>query len=141
VPRDVEPEVARLDDVFLYTVDDLGTIVREGLDHRHAAVAEAESIIATGVSEFMRWLRSRELVPAIREIRGRAEVVRQHEVDRALRAIARGDDPKVVLEALSHGLTNKFLHGPTQALQGAEGEDRDRILGVLSGLFAGDRRA
>lgn len=141
VPRDVEPEVGRLDDVFLYTVDDLGTIVSEGLDHRHAAVAEAESIIATGVSDFMRWLRSRELVPAIREIRGRAEVVRQHEVDRALKAIARGDDPKVVLEALSHGLTNKFLHGPTQALQGAEDEDRERLLRVLSGLFGGDRRA
>jgi len=140
VPRDVEPEVARLDDVFLYTVDDLGSIVREGLHHRQAAVAEAESIIATGVSEFMRWLRSRELVPAIRAIRDRAEVLRQYELDRALKALARGDDPRLALEALSHGLTNKFLHGPTQALQGAEGEDRERIFRMLAGLFPGDRR-
>lgn len=140
VPRDVEPEVAGLDDVFLYTVDDLGKIVQEGLELRQAAVAEAEVIIAHGVTDFMRWLSSRELVPTIRALRDHAEDVRRHELDRALRALARGDEPRDVLEALSHGLTNKFLHGPTHALHGAEGEERDRLVDVLSRIFTVNTR-
>jgi glutamyl-tRNA reductase len=136
VPRDVEPEVAGLGDVFLYTVDDLGRIVREGLESRSAAVDEAESIISGGVAEFMRWLESREMVPAIRALRDQAERMRRHEMDRALKSLARGDDPKAVLESLSQGLTNKLMHAPTQALHGAEAGERDRLQGLISRLFA-----
>ena len=136
VPRDVEPEVAALGDVFLYTVDDLGRIVREGLESRSAAVDEAESIISGGVAEFMRWLESREMVPAIRALRDQAERMRRHEMERALKALARGDDPKSVLESLSQGLTNKLMHAPTQALHGAEAGERDRLQGLIARLFA-----
>lgn len=135
VPRDVEPEVAALDDVFLYTVDDLGHVVREGLELRQAAVAEAEVIIADGVSEFMRWMQSREVVPVIRALREHAEATRRHELDRAMKALARGDDPRDVLEALSHGLTNKFMHAPTHALHQADGEERQKLLAVVDRLF------
>lgn len=140
VPRDVEPEVGRLNDVFLYTVDDLGKIVKEGLDLRQAAVSEAESIITRGVTEFMEWLVSREAVPAIRAFREQAEELRKHELERAMRALARGEDPSKALESLSHGLTNKFLHGPTHALHGAQGVERDRLIGLLSRFYFGDRK-
>ena len=117
VPRDIEPEVAELDDVFLYTVDDLGTIVSENLDSRRSAVEQAEAIIDTQVGQFMRWMQVRETVPLIRQLREHAEETRRQELDRALKALARGEDPAAVMEALSQGLTNKLLHAPTQALK------------------------
>jgi glutamyl-tRNA reductase len=93
VPRDVEPEVARLDDVFLYTVDDLGAVVREGNALRQAAVAQAEAIIDSRVQNFMHWLETRSVVPVIRELQSQGEAIRQAEVERARRMLARGDDP------------------------------------------------
>ena len=102
VPRDVEAEVGALDDVFLYTVDDLGKIAREGLDTRESAVAQAEAIIETQVGDFMQWLDNRELVPTIRALRDDAERARRREVERALRRLARGDDAQKVLEQLSY---------------------------------------
>jgi len=117
VPRDIEPEVAELDDVFLYTVDDLGAIVAEGLDARRSAVEQAEAIIDTQVGQFMHWMQVRETVPLIQELRSQAEATRRQELERALKALARGEDPAKVAEALSQGLTNKLLHAPTQALK------------------------
>ncbi len=117
VPRDIEQEVAELDDVFLYTVDDLAGIVAENLDARRSAVEQAEAIIDTQVGQFMHWMQVRETVPLIRRLRDQAEEARRHELDRALKALARGEDPKAVLESLSLGLTNKLLHAPTQALK------------------------
>ena len=135
VPRDVEAEVAELDDVFLYSVDDLGKIVQEGLDTRHAAVAQAEAIINTNVHAFMHWLENRELVPTIRALRDQVERMRRHELERAVRMLAKGDDPEKVLEQLSHSLTNKFLHAPTRALNSAEAKDRDILVAALTRLY------
>ncbi len=135
VPRDVEAEVAELDDVFLYSVDDLGKIVQEGLDTRHAAVAQAEAIISANVHAFMHWLENRELVPTIRALRDQAERMRRHELERAVRMLAKGDDPEKVLEQMSHSLTNKFLHGPTQALNSADARDRETLVAALIRLY------
>lgn len=135
VPRDIEAEVAKLDDVFLYTLDDLGQIVEQGLESRQAAVVEAEAIIDTQVHDFLQWVDAREVVPIIRSLRDNAERARRHEVDHALKLLRRGDDPAQVLEALSRGLTNKFLHGPTQALNQAEGDDRSRLADLISRVF------
>ena len=135
VPRDVEAEVAELDDVFLYSVDDLGKIVQEGLDTRHAAVAQAEAIINANVHAFMHWLENRELVPTIRALRDQTERMRRHELERAARMLAKGDDPAKVLEQLSHSLTNKFLHAPTQALNGVEANERDALVAALTRLY------
>jgi glutamyl-tRNA reductase len=135
VPRDVEAEVAELDDVFLYSVDDLGKIVQEGLDIRHAAVAQAEAIINANVHAFMHWLENRELVPTIRALRDQAERMRRHELERAARMLAKGDDPAKVLEQLSHSLTNKFLHAPTHALNRAQAQDRDVLVAALTRLY------
>ena len=117
VPRDIEPEVAELGDVFLYTVDDLAGIVSTNLDARRSAVEQAEAIIDTQVSQFMSWMRMREHVPLIRQLREQGEETRRHELERALKALARGEDPAAVLESFSRGLTNKLLHDPTLALK------------------------
>jgi glutamyl-tRNA reductase len=134
VPRDVETEVGGLDDVFLYTVDDLGRIAREGLDMRESAVAQAEAIIETQVGDFMQWLDNRKLVPTIRALRDDAERMRRRELERAMRRIAHGDDAGKVVEQLSHALTNKFLHAPTHALNHASDEDREQLVGMLRRL-------
>jgi glutamyl-tRNA reductase len=122
VPRDIEAEVAGMDDVFLYTIDDLAATVREGIDARQSAVAQAEVIIESQVGSFLHWMKTREMVPLIRQLRESAEEARSRELERAVKMLARGDDPKVVLEALSHGLTNKLMHAPTEALNQGEGD-------------------
>jgi glutamyl-tRNA reductase len=135
VPRDIEQEVGQLGDVFLYTVDDLGTIVRGGAATRQAAVAQAEAIIETRVEGFMQWLEQRSVVPVIRHMRTQADTLRRVELERAQKMLARGDDPAAVLEALSQALTNKFMHGPTLALTHASRDERDNLVDLLSGFY------
>ncbi|HEV7801583.1 MAG TPA: glutamyl-tRNA reductase [Burkholderiales bacterium] len=135
VPRDIESEVGALDDVFLYSVDDLGKIAREGLDVRQNAVAQAEVIIENHVTDFMHWLGSREVVPAIRAMRDAAERSRRHEFDRAQRRLARGEDPQRVLEELSRALTNKLIHPPTHALNHAGEDEREALSTALARLY------
>ncbi|HEY4074712.1 MAG TPA: glutamyl-tRNA reductase [Herbaspirillum sp.] len=135
VPRDIEPEVARLDDVFLYTVDDLGAVIQSGMENRQAAVAQAESIIETRVQSFMHWVDNRAVVPLIQDLQESGESLRVAELDRAKKMLLRGDDAEAVLEALSRGLTAKFLHGPQQALHHAQGDERARLVALLPQLF------
>jgi glutamyl-tRNA reductase len=135
VPRDIEPEVAELQDVFLYTVDDLGAVVREGHASRQAAVAQAETIIETRVQSFMQWLDARSVVPVIRHMHTQADALRRAEVERALKMLARGDDPAVVLEAMSQSLTNKLIHGPTHALNRASSSERSTLIELLGGVY------
>ncbi|MBK9594236.1 MAG: glutamyl-tRNA reductase [Rhodocyclales bacterium] len=135
VPRDIEPEIAKLDDVFLYTLDDLGAIVESGLESREKAVVEAEAIISSRVDGFLHWLEARETVPTIRALRDTAERTRRHEVEHALKLLAKGEDPQRVLEALSHGLTNKLMHGPTAALNQADGPNRHELADLIARLY------
>jgi glutamyl-tRNA reductase len=139
VPRDIEPEVARLDDVFLYTVDDLGQVVQNGLESRQAAVEQAEAIIDTRVQSFMHWVGDRAVVPVIQDLHESSEAMRLFELERARKMLARGDDAEAVLDALSKGLTAKFLHGPQQALHRAQGDERARLAALLPQLFRGRR--
>lgn len=135
VPRDIEPEVGRLDDVFLYTVDDLGAAVQTGMENRQAAVAQAEAIIETRVQSFMHWVDSRAVVPLIQDLHESSEAMRTMELERARKLLAKGENIDVVLEALSKGLTAKFLHGPQQALHNAQGDERARLAALLPQLF------
>jgi glutamyl-tRNA reductase len=135
VPRDIEAEVGRLDDAFLYTVDDLGQLAREGLDQRQNAVAQAEVIIENQVSEFMHWLDNRDLVPTIRALRDNAERARRHELERAQRRLARGEDAQQVLDELSRALTNKFMHPPSHALNHAAEDEREELAALISRLY------
>jgi glutamyl-tRNA reductase len=135
VPRDIEPEIAQLDDVFLYTLDDLGVIVESGLESREKAVVEAEAIITSRVDGFLHWLEARETVPTIRALRDSAERTRRHEVEHALKLLAKGEDPQRVLEALSHGLTNKLMHGPTAALNQSDGPNRHELADLIARIY------
>ncbi len=135
VPRDVEAEVAELNDVFLYTVDDLSEVVRDGMDARQGAVKEAEVIIDSGVADFIRWMESREVVPTILALRSHAERHRRHEIEKALRLLAKGEGAEKVLESLSNGLTNKFLHAPTHALNQLEASEREVFLDMVHRIY------
>jgi len=134
VPRDIEVDVGEMDDVFLYTIDDLAQVVASGLESRQAAVVDAEAIISERVDHFLRWLATRDTVPLIRSLRDAAERARRHEVEHALKLLARGDNANLVLEQLSHRLTNKFLHAPTRALTQADA-DRDELQALVARLF------
>ncbi len=135
VPRDIEPEVMKLQDVFLYTVDDLGAIVREGHVLRQAAVTQAEAIIESRVQHFMQWLEARSVVPVIRALQNQADTFKRIELERAQKMLARGSDPATVLAALAQALTNKFMHGPMQALNQAQGDKREQITELLTQLI------
>lgn len=135
VPRDVEPEAGELDDVFLYTVDDLAEVVQEGLGNRQEAAAEAEAIITARVQNFMQWLHTREIVPTIRALREQAEHLRRSELEKAQKALLRGDDPTAVLESLSNALTNKLLHGPSHILNNSSGGEREQLEALLRQLY------
>jgi len=138
VPRDVEPEVARLDDVYVYTVDELGKVVQAGTETRLAAVAQAEAIIETRVRDFESWFKTRAAVPVIQGLRERAHALRALELDRARKSLARGDTPDVVLEQLAQALTNKLLHSPISALHHASDTDeaeRARLLALFARFY------
>ena len=139
VPRDIEPEVAQLDDVYLYTVDDLAQVVQTGQASRQAAVAQAEVIIDAGVQSFMHWLDQRDpaggVVPLIRQLNAQADEWRAIEIARARKRLAKGEDVEAVLEALSRGLTQKMLHGAMAELHGAAPEARDGTTQAIERLF------
>ncbi len=135
VPRDIEPEVAQLDDVYLYTVDDLSTLVQSAGEKRQAAVQQAEAIVEAGVQSFVHWLGQRNTVPLIQALHGQADEWRQLEIAKARKLLARGEDVEAVLEALSRGLTQKMLHGAMAELHASEGEHRVQLAQTVSRLF------
>ena len=135
VPRDIEPEVKALPDVYLYTVDDLAHVVRTGKDSRQAAVAEAEVIIDAGVRNFMHWLDQRGSVPLIQQLTAQADAWRTGEIYRAKKLLARGEPIDAVLDALSRGITQKMLHGALAELHSGDAQSRDATAQTVSRLF------
>ena len=100
---------------------------------------DAEAIISGEVSDFLHWVEVREAVPVIRALRGQAEDLRRVELERAMQRLARGEDPKAVLESLSQGITNKLMHAPTQFLNRAEGDQVAQSADLVRRLFNLDR--
>lgn len=135
VPRDIEPEVEKLDDVFLYTVDDLREVIDENVRNRAEAATEAESIITEAVALWQRQVRALDAVDTIRAVRQRIEALRDAELDRALTALQSGQNPEELLRQMARGLTNKLLHEPTRCIRAA-GEDglKDRLV-LIHELF------
>jgi len=135
VPRDIEPEVAQLEDVYLYTVDDLQEIIQENLRSRQEAAKQAEEIIDVQVSHFMGWLRSLDSVDVIRALRESADAVRDETVERALRQLQGGKAPEEVVRELARLLTNKLTHNPCTQMRRASYEGRDELLEAARELF------
>ncbi len=135
VPRDIEPEVGELDDVYLYTVDDLHEVIAENLRSRQGAARAAEELVLTGVDEFMARLRERDSVDLLRSYRQRAEQLRDDELAKALRLLGNGSPAEEVLAQLARGLTNKLLHAPSVQLKRFSAAGRHDALAVAQELL------
>lgn len=135
VPRDIEPEISKLRDVYLYTVDDLGEVVREGMGFRTNAIKSAEDIIDIQVKSFMQWLQHRTAVPLIASLKQRSEDFQSIELEKAKRKIQRGEDPFEVMTELARALSNKFLHGSLHTLNHAEEYSIDECQKIVSKIF------
>ena len=135
LPRDVEAEAADLDDVFLYSIDDLAVIVKDNLHVRKEAVAEAEKMIAEQTEHFLHWLEGRSVVPTIHALTGHVDELRALELERARRMLANGTEPERALEALARGLSNKFLHAPLSALNTAGDAERAELIALFQRVY------
>ena len=135
VPRDIEPEVKALEDVYLYSVDDLAGVVQTGQASRQAAVAQAEAIIDAGVQSFMHWVDQRGSVPLIQQLNAQADEWRAAEISRARKLLAKGENVDAVLEALSRGLTQKMLHGAVAELNTGDAESRALASSAVQHFF------
>ncbi|CAA0083180.1 Glutamyl-tRNA reductase [Zhongshania aliphaticivorans] len=135
VPRDIEAQVAELPDVYLYTVDDLREIVEENKRARQGEARKASDIIALALDEWELQLRALDAVGTVKDYRAKAEQLRDTELDRALRNLARGDDAERVLEQLARGLTNKLIHSPTTQIKEAGAKGRTDLVHWARELF------
>jgi glutamyl-tRNA reductase len=135
VPRDVEDSVADLDDVYLYTVDDLQGVIRENLKSRRQAARQAQQIIEAEVARYVMAQRIRDAAPTIRAMRGKADEIREDVAENARRLLARGRDPEDVLDFLARTLTNKLMHLPSSELRKAGERGDDEILRAARNLF------
>jgi glutamyl-tRNA reductase len=135
VPRDVEPEAREIDDIFLYSIDDLAAIVKDNLQIRREAVVQAEAMIAEQTGHFLQWLEGRNVVPTITALAGHHDALRAAELDRAKKLLEKGASPDDVLEALARGLTNKFLHAPLAALNQAGEAERAELIALFQRVY------
>ena len=135
VPRDIEAKVSELEDVYLFTIDDLQTVVNENLETRRQAARDADQLIAHEVESFEQQRKTLDAVPAIRQIREQADVVRTQTLDQAQRMLAGGRDPKEVLEFLASTLTNRLTHAPSQRLREAAESGEADLIKAAAELF------
>ncbi len=135
VPRDIEVEVKSLEDVYLYTVDDLAGVVQTAQANRQAAVAQAEAIVDAGVQSFLHWVDQRSAVPLIQQLNAQADAWRAAELARARKLLAKGEPVDSVLEALSKGLTQKMLHGALAELHAGDDAARVRASTAIEHFF------
>ena len=140
VPRDIEPEVKALEDIYLYTLDDLASVVQSAQANRQAAVAQAEVIVDAGVLSFLKWVEQRSTVPLIVQLNAQADEWRSAEIARARRLLSKGEDIESVLETLSRALTQKMLHGALAELRGGDAAARERASTAVKRFFLRNER-
>ncbi len=138
VPRDIEQEVGDLDDIYLYTVDDLKSVVDENLKGRELAAEAAHEIINLEVTAFGQWLKTHQSADYIRQLRDGAELLKQQALQRALAQLQQDGDPHQVLERLANDLTNKLLHKPTVEMRRALQDDDEARVRLLKSLLGND---
>lgn len=135
VPRDIEPEVGDLDDIYLYTVDDLKDIIDENMKNRQVAAMEAEEIIEVQVSQFMDWIKSLDAVSTIRALREHAGSIQQDTLETAIRKLKSGADPEAIIQEVAYNLTNKLIHTPSSQLRQASAQGREDLLNAARELY------
>ncbi|MEM1156296.1 MAG: glutamyl-tRNA reductase [Pseudomonadota bacterium] len=140
VPRDIEPQVGDLRDIYLYSVDDLREIVEQNMLNRHQEARKADQIISEGIAQFMEEMRSLASLDLVKDYRQMAERTREVELQRALRALSRGEDPQQIAAQLARAITNKLIHAPTAGLRQASAEGRPDILAQARKLLGIESR-
>ena len=135
VPRDIETEASDLEDVFLYTVDDLGKIVKDGMRNRESAARDAEKIIAERLVQFKSQIDRKKIIPVIKKFRERGELIVQIELEKALSSIAKGERPENVVKALSRAISNKFMDEPSRALNNDSTGEKLSLSEALERLY------
>lgn len=135
VPRDVEPQVDELSDIYLYTVDDLREIVGQNLRNRRKEARKADAIINTGIAQYEEQRRGLGAVDVVKAYRANADKIRELEVDKALRQLERGGDPAKVMAMLARSITNKLIHAPTAGLKQASAQGRQDVLAQAEHLL------
>ncbi|MBL3588562.1 MAG: glutamyl-tRNA reductase [gamma proteobacterium endosymbiont of Lamellibrachia anaximandri] len=135
VPRDIEPEVSDLSDIYLYTVDDLDEVIQENMRSRQEAAEQAEEIIERYVDEFIGWLRSLDAVELIQDYRNQGELLRDEVLKKALQQLNKGKSPEEALQFLARTLTNKLLHTPSSQLRQAGFDGQTELLEAANTLF------
>ena len=139
VPRDIEPEVAELEDIYLFTIDDLQNVVNENLESRRAAARDAGQMLAREIEQFEREIKTLDAVPTIRQLRDDAELTRAQTLEQARRMLAAGRDTKDVLDFLATTLTNRLMHAPSQRLREAAERGDAEIIKAAQTLFGIDK--
>jgi glutamyl-tRNA reductase len=135
VPRDIDPKVAALEDIYLYTIDDLRAVIAENLKLREEAARQAELLITTQAQQFTRWLESRDAGNTIRMLRAQARDSRDEVLDKARRKLAAGEPIDDVLGFVADTLSNKILHAPSQVLRKADAVEQAMLLNTARKLF------
>jgi len=135
VPRDIEAEVKALEDIYLYTVDDLASVVQTAQANRQSAVAQAETIVDAGVQSFMHWVDQRDNVPLIQQLNAQADAWRHGELLKARKALSKGDSVDEVMESLAKGLTQKILHGAFAELHAGDTDARSKASQAIAHFF------
>jgi len=135
MPRDVEPDVAELNGVYLYNIDDLQHIAQEGLKERQLAAEKAEHIIEAWLQQYQKTFHGKAFVETIKSFRQRVEDLKEQEVAKALKQLAAGQEPELVLNTMAKALTNKLMHYPTIQLRRAQKTGQTNILDIAKHLF------
>lgn len=135
VPRDIEPQVGDLDDIYLFTVDDLKEVIEENLAARREAAEQAEALILDSVQTFLRSLRIRDAGRMIKVFRQRAQQLAEDELAVAFSQLDQGQEARDVMQKLCRNLTNKWLHDPTLKIREASAENRSDLLAAASQLL------
>ena len=141
VPRDIEVEVSEIPDAYLYGIDDIGSVIEDSVNSRREAAVQAGSLIDLGMEKFLSQLRSRNAVATLRRLRGKADAIRETELEQAQRELKKGGDAGAVLESLARAITNKLIHSPSVRMKQASAEGRDEMLRVTRELFELDEDA
>ncbi len=135
VPRDIEPQVGTLDDVYLYSVDDLKEVIDQGMQSRQQAAVAAEVIIEQGLVEFAQKEKALDAVDIIRTYRQKMETIRDQELARAYANLHKGQDAHEVLQRLARDLSIKMMHGPTVYFKKASVEAQEQSLQIVQDMF------